>query len=311
MFDLLCVGEMVIDFLPGSEQGVYIRNAGGAPANVAIAVARNGLKAAFLGKVGDDDFGRFLTDTLSNDGVAVLCKVPSGEAITTMTFVTLSSDGERTFTFARKPGADTLLSVADVSLADISAATIVHCGSCSLSKRPAADATAFVMKQAAELKKIVSFDINYRGPLWTDLQSAETGLRSVIGYVDLLKLSEEELVFVGGEDNIPQFMRRHGISAVVETRGAGGAKCYFRDRCISQPAFEARCIDATGAGDAFWGGFLSQVLIEGVRECGQLSTELLVRALRFGAAAGSFAVEQRGAIAGLPHREQVLALQLF
>jgi sugar/nucleoside kinase (ribokinase family) len=311
MFDLLCVGEIVIDFLPGSEPGVYIRNAGGAPANVAIAVARNGLKVGFVGKVGDDDFGRFLTETLSNDEVLVLCKVPSRDAITTMTFVTLSPDGERSFTFARKPGADTLLSVDDISLADVSAATVVHCGSCSLSKEPSADATAFVMRKAAELKKIVSFDMNFREPLWTDPAGAYATIRSVMGYVDLLKISEEELVFVGGESNIRHFMREHGVSVVVETRGASGARCYFRDKCISQRAYDARCVDATGAGDAFWGGFLAQLLVEGVTECGALSPELLSRALKFGAAAGSFAVQQKGAIAGLPRREQVLAMHLF
>ena len=136
MLDLISVGEMVIDFLPGEEAGVYIRKAGGAPANAAIAVARNGLSAGFCGRVGADDFGRFLLDTLKENQVAVLCPAMVEEAVTTMAFVTLGPGGERSFTFARKPGADMFLTKADVDVALAQGARILHAGSCSLSAPP-------------------------------------------------------------------------------------------------------------------------------------------------------------------------------
>ena len=139
MMDIYSIGEMVIDFIPGAEKASYIRNAGGAPANVAIAMARNGLKAGMCTKVGDDQFGYFLIDTLKKYGVAVLGGEPCREAVTTMAFVTLAEDGERLFTFARKPGADMFLAPADVKEEEIEDSVIVHAGSCSLSAGSAAE----------------------------------------------------------------------------------------------------------------------------------------------------------------------------
>ena len=136
MRDLYSIGEMVIDFIPGSEPASYIRKAGGAPANVAIAVTKNGLRSAMCCKVGEDDFGRFLMDTLAEYDVEAVCPDLCREAITTMAFVTLAENGERRFTFARKPGADMMLSEADVKETDIADSAIIHAGSCSLSAQP-------------------------------------------------------------------------------------------------------------------------------------------------------------------------------
>ena len=140
MTDVYCIGEMLIDFIPGSEPASYIRKAGGAPANVAIAVAKNGLSASMCCKVGDDQFGRFLMDTLEEYHVKAACPELCQDAVTTMAFVTLADNGERIFTFARKPGADTLLAEKDIKEEDIEDAVIVHAGSVSLSAQPAAAA---------------------------------------------------------------------------------------------------------------------------------------------------------------------------
>ena len=131
MNDIYCIGELLIDFIPGSEPASYIRKAGGAPANVAIAMIKNGLSASVASKVGDDDFGHFLVDTLKEHGVKVACPELCEEAITTMAFVTLMEDGDRKFTFARKPGADTLLRPEEVKEEDIADSVIIHAGSCS------------------------------------------------------------------------------------------------------------------------------------------------------------------------------------
>ena len=304
--DVLCVGEMVIDFLPGEESGCYLRNAGGAPANVAIAVARNGLKAGFLGKLGDDDFGRFLISVLENNGVENVCKEMTTQAVTTMAFVTLHQDGERSFTFARKPGADMLLAPEEIDPKVIDQCTIVHAGSCSLSKFPAAEATSRALFLAHERGKFVSFDMNYRNLLWdNDAAAAVAAVRSILGYIDFLKLSEEELALLGGEDALPQLMRENGICLVVETLGANGARCFFEDTLITVEGRKAQAVDATGAGDAFWGGFLSCLIDQGVTEIAQLSSSKIRRAMEYGNVAGWVCVQSKGAIASLPTKQQI------
>ena len=155
MTDVYSIGEMVIDFIPGSEPESYIRNAGGAPANVAIAIVKNGLTSSMCCKVGDDDFGRFLMKTLEDNGVKIACPQLCKDAVTTMAFVTLADDGNRSFTFARKPGADMFLSEEDVKEEDIDESVIVHAGSCSLSAQPVAKATIKALRIAHEKEKIV------------------------------------------------------------------------------------------------------------------------------------------------------------
>jgi fructokinase len=306
--DVLSIGEMVIDFLPGSDAGTYIRNAGGAPANVAIAVARNGLAAGFIGKMGRDDFGDFLIRTLEENGVANVCRETTPEAVTTMTFVTLQADGERTFTFVRKPGADMFLSREDIPPGAIEAAAVVHAGSCSLSKSPAAETTEHALRMAREAGKLVSFDVNYRAPLWSgDTEAAARRIRAILPYVDLLKISDEEVGLVGGERNIRPLMAEHGIAAVVLTKGAAGADAYFGDTLLHVPGRKAKAVDATGAGDAFWGGFLSSLLQQGIVRAGQLTAEAILTAMRYGNVAGWVCVQTKGAIASLPTKAQILA----
>ena len=171
--DIICVGEMLIDFTPGKEARTYTANPGGAPANVAIAVARNGLDAAFLGILGNDDFGRLLKQTLEEDGVRVLCPDLTDKAVTTLAFVTLYEGGERSFTFARKPGADILLSEEDVREEDIVGCRMLHAGSVSLSDAPAKDAVYKAMKLASGQGKLVSFDVNYRDMIWNHTFKSE------------------------------------------------------------------------------------------------------------------------------------------
>jgi len=306
--DIASVGEMVIDFLPGSEAGVYIRKAGGAPANVVIAAARNGLDCGFLGRVGNDDFGRFLIDTLKDNNVQVLCPELVREAITTMAFVTLNEQGDRSFTFARKPGADMFLSREDVERAGITSAKIVHAGSCSLSKMPASDATVYAMEKGLKAGSLVSFDVNYRNLLWDDDRTAAAdAVKKILHLVDLLKISEEEIDMVGGEDAVAAMAKVNGISVVVETLGAHGARCFWNDRIISIAGGKSVCIDATGAGDAFWGSFLATLIKTGVQKPEDLTEVILTKALQFGNVAGDLCVQKKGAIESLPKTEEIEA----
>lgn len=301
---------MLIDFLPGSEPGTYIRNAGGAPANVAIAVSRNDLEAGFIGKVGRDDFGRFLLATLEENGVRVACDAVTDVAVTTMAFVTLTKEGERSFSFARKPGADMLLDVADVDPAAIRQATIVHAGSCSLSKGPAAAATEYAMRVAQDEGRLVSFDVNYRHLLWEGAQDqAAARIRRALDDVDLLKVSDEELFLFGGEEGLEALMREKQIALAVVTLGKDGARCHFKDQIISVPGRVVRVVDSTGAGDAFWGAFLSSLILQGVKAVADLSAEKIRDAMLWGNVAGSLCVQGKGAIPSLPTDRQI-ALEL-
>lgn len=309
MRDLYCIGEMVIDFIPGLEPGSYVRNAGGAPANVAVAAARQGLRSAMCCSLGDDDFGRFLLAALEENGVEAIKKTLCAEAITTMAFVTLDEKGDRSFTFARKPGADMLLAEDDVSEENIAASVIVHAGSCSLSASPEAEATEKALRLAAAHGRFVSFDLNYRDLMWNgDFDACAAAVRRVLPYVDALKLSEEEAELFCAGETIPELMERYGIRVVVETLGADGARCFFGGESFDVPGRKAVCVDATGAGDAFWGGFLSALRIGGLEKPADLTRERLEKALQYGNKCGWFCVQKKGAISSLPTRAEVEAL---
>jgi sugar/nucleoside kinase (ribokinase family) len=297
---------MVIDFIPGSEPASYIRNAGGAPANVAIAAARNGLQVSMCCKVGDDDFGRFLMKTLEENQVKAACPKLCEEAITTMAFVTLGENGERTFTFARKPGADMFLTEEDVREADLRDSVIIHAGSCSLSASPVAEATRRALRVGHELGKLVSFDVNYRNLMWHDDQDACTrSVHEILPYVDLLKISEEEVDMVGGEAELFSLMEQYGIAVIVETLGADGAKVFYQGTVQKIDGRKAVGVDATGAGDAFWGGFLSSLRIQGVSSAADLSLEKLMQAMEYGNVSGWICVQKKGAICSLPTRAEI------
>lgn len=299
MKDLICVGEMLIDFLPGSEEGVYIRMPGGAPANVAVAAARNGLDVGFCGRMGNDDFGRFLMKTLEDHKVTALCPELINEAVTTMAFVSLNEDGDRSFTFARKPGADMFLSRADVDSAGISDANMVHAGSCSLSRGLAADATHYAMECAHKAGKMVSFDVNYRNLMWDDDRGAcVEAVKAILPFVDFLKISEEEEDMLGVPPE--EAAKAYNIAVLVETLGADGARCHFGGKTFTVPGRKAVCVDATGAGDAFWGGFLSCLLHRNVSSTADLTEELVQDALQYGNIAGWLCVQKKGAMESLP-----------
>ena len=310
MPNVLSVGEMVIDFLPGSEPASYIRKAGGAPANVAIAVRRQGCDAAFCGMVGDDDFGHFLLDTLRQNHVEPCIAHGTSEATTTMAFVTLDEHGDRSFTFARKPGADMFLTKAHIRPEMIAGADMIHAGSCSLSKNPAAEATIYALSAGHSMGKLISFDVNYRNLMWNDdRDAAAAAVRRVLPFVDLLKISEEEADMLTDSETLPACMQKYGISLLVKTLGGHGALCYWNGQTISIDGLPAFCVDTCGAGDAFWGAFLTALLQSGVRKPADLSSEIILSAMQRGNIAGWLCVQKKGAIESLPTAEQTTLYQ--
>lgn len=305
-YDIICAGEMLIDFTPGKEPHTFTANPGGAPANVAIAVARNELSTGFLGILGDDDFGRRLKETLEADQVTLLCPKLTDQAITTLAFVTLYEGGERSFTFARKPGADILLSMEDVKEEDILSCRMFHAGSLSLSDEPSRSAIQYAMKLAHQNQKLVSFDVNYRDMIWHDMEKCKKEVDQILPYVDLLKISDEELYFVGGEENIETFMHQYDIRVLIQTLGADGAKYYFNGHKKVIPSKKVTAVDATGAGDAFWGGFLSRLLMYEITDTSMITEEMVKTALFYGNTSGGLCVQKMGGIPAIPYKKDIL-----
>ena len=306
---------MLKDFTPVSGmKNTYTANPGGAPANVAVSAARNGIRSGFLGKLGNDDFGRLLINTLKNDNVEILLPELTDEATTTLAFVSLVEKGDRSFTFARKPGVDMLLSIGDVEKVDFSSWDIVHAGSVSQSGSPEKDAVLLALKKAKDAGRIVSFDINFRDKIWS-FDECKAEVLKVFPFVDLLKISEEELDFVGGRENIPAFMKQYDITVVVLTLGGDGAVVFYNEKNtddavnnmtkIDIPAMKVPCIDTTGAGDAYWGGFLSSLLRQGVKKASDIDKSKLETAGRYGAVSGGLCIQKPGGIPALPTIQEI------
>ena len=305
--DIYCIGEMVIDFIPGREPMSYIYSAGGAPANVAIELSRNGYQAAMCCAVGEDAFGEFIHRVLLENDVKIIKHERVSHATTTMAFVSLQ-DGERSFTFARKPGADRYIDETDVCEADIAQSRIVHAGSCSLSASPASEATTKALRLGRSHNLVTSFDVNYRDVMWDSPDACVSAVELLLPYVDMVKMSEEEVaMFVVGEKDLPAWMKRHGIHLLVETLGAAGARAYWQNLIIEAPSHPAKAVDTTAAGDAFWGAFLCSLLDQGLESVEQLSTEMIQQALTYGNASGWLCVQTKGAISALPNRSQIVA----
>lgn len=302
---VLCIGEMLIDFTPAAGAAyTYQANPGGAPANVAVSLSRNGIDTGFMGKLGDDDFGRLLQDTLRENNITHLCPELTPSATTTMAFVTLDDSGDRKFTFARKPGADMLLSPEDVGKIDINGYDLVHAGSVSQSGSPSRDAVLEALRLADKAGKLISFDINYRDKIW-GYEDCLKEVKAVLPYVDLLKISDEEADFAGGEDNIPSFMKENGVTVVVLTRGGEGARIYFDGTFTDIPAMKVQVKDTTGAGDAYWGGFLSSLLNQGVRSADDITLDKLITAGKYGAVSGGLCIQKPGGIPAIPSSDEI------
>lgn len=305
------LGEMLIDFtMQGrNEQGqrIFAQNAGGAPANVMAAMAKLGARTAFIGKAGNDMHGRFLKETLHNSGIDSTGFTLSDAYFTTLAFVDVKEDGEREFSFARNHGADKMLEKGDVPLDLIRGSGILHVGSVSLTEEPVRSTTLFAVQKAKEAHCVISYDPNYRASLWKNEETAITQMRSMLKYADLVKISEEETKLMTGEfeyEKAAEVLLRQGVKIVVVTLGKLGAYVRTPDGGQIVKGFQNKAVDATGAGDAFWGGFLYQF-----SRCGKLPEDVTVSEAAafadFGNAVASVCVERHGAIPAMPTMEQV------
>ncbi len=311
MFDVVTLGEILIDFTPcgKSEAGqrVFEQNPGGAPANVLASLCKCGKKTAFIGKVGKDMHGAFLKETLVKNGISAEGLVEDENVFTTLAFVALSDTGERSFSFARKPGADTCLTQEELKEDLIQSGKVFHIGSLSLTADPSKSTTMRALQVAKEAGCIVSYDPNYRAALWDSKEAAIEGMRSVVSYVDVMKISDEEtalLTDVVEPEGAAKKLVEAGVPLVAVTLGSKGALVCTKEGSRVVPGFKAKMVDTTGAGDSFWGGFLNKLVESGKRPC-EVTLEEAVEFARFGNAVASLCVEKRGAIPAMPTPEEV------
>lgn len=309
---ITALGEILIDYtpLPDSDAGmaVFEQNPGGAPANVLACAARLGRKTAFIGKVGDDIQGRFLADTLKETGIDTRALLVDGRYYTTLAFVKLTERGERSFSFARKPGADVCLSSGELDRELIAHSGIFHFGSLSLTDEPARSATMEAVLLARRSGAIIAYDPNYRPLLWSSRAAAMEQMRAPLPLVDLLKVSDDEVEHLTDCANPregAEALVRQGLRCVVVTIGNQGALVATKDGSVMVPGFPTRAVDTTGAGDSFWGGFLTRVSESG-KPLDQMTFQDFQSFARFGNAAASLCVEKRGAMPAMPSREDVL-----
>jgi len=310
MFDVVACGELLIDFV-STEAGVtlaqapaFVKAAGGAPANVAVGVARLGYRAGFMGQVGEDDFGHFLADTLAAAGVDIGGLRFSTAARTALAFVSLRPDGERSFMFYRHPSADMLWRPEDVDAAYAASTRIFHYGSITLIGEPSRSATLTALAHARSGGALISYDPNLRIHLWPSPEAARAGMLAGLQHADLVKVSEEELFFLTGAADLTQGVRQlwhDRLRLLVVTQGPAGCAYFTAQGGGHLPGFAVAAVDTTGAGDGFVAGLLAGLLDHGL----SWEREAIEVALRLANAVGALTTTQRGAIPALPTRRQV------
>ena len=310
MSKILAIGELLIDFTPyksEQETNMFQQNAGGAPANVAVQAAILGASTAFIGKVGNDQFGHFLKSTLEKYNVSTTGLIVDNKNNTTLAFVHLSETGDRSFSFYRNDTADTQLNFDEIDLKLIDECDLLHFGSISLTTEPIKTSTLRAVKYAKEKGKIISYDPNYRNLLWESQSVAKSEMKSVLAYVDIIKVSEEELKLLTDCDQLIQGIAKllnQGIKIVVVTQGAKGCIIATKSGIERLPTYDVKTIDTTGSGDSFWGSFLYNIVTSD-KEISDLSFEELKTFCDFSNACGSLCSTKKGAIPAMPTKDEI------
>lgn len=307
MFDIVALGESLIDFTPGGSNDLGMQlfacNPGGAPANVLAMYAKLGGDTAFIGKVGDDDFGHFLRNTMKNAGIDVSALVLTKQARTTLAFVQLTDQGDRSFSFYRKPGADVLLRADEVDIETLAHCKVFHFGAVSLTDEPCRSATIYAARVAQKAGAIISYDPNYRPLLWDDPAQAKKEMLAALPLADIIKVSEEEMELLTGCTDLnagATALARYGAVLVLVTLGPKGA--YYRAPSGSGllPTYDVDTIDTTGAGDAFLGALLWCLKDKSAEALAAMPKQEWERAVAFANAAGSLTTTKKGAIPAMP-----------
>lgn len=318
MKKVIAIGEALIDFIPHEKGRAlndvenFLRVPGGAPLNVAAAVAKLGGKSQMLTKLGQDGFGDAILNEVKPLGVDVSRISRTNEANTALAFVSLREDGERDFSFYRNPSADMLLSAEEICVEDFNEKDILHFCSVSLIDAPIKEAHRRAIEIAKEKGCLISFDPNVRLPLWKNPEDCRKATLEFLPLSNIVKISDEELEFITGikdEKEALDFLLTGDVKVIIYTKGTNGAEFITKERVIFSPSFKVSAQDTTGAGDSFIGSLLYQVA-EGEYSLEQLvglSEEKVQEILTFSNATAALTVCKKGAIGALPLKEEVLA----
>ncbi len=312
-YDVIALGELLIDFTMNgqSEQGNNLFEAcpGGAPCNVLALLNKMGKKTAFVGKVGKDQFGTLLRNTISEAGIDASHLVTDEEVNTTLAFVHTFPDGDREFSFYRNPGADMMLHEDEVDEEFVKDTRIFHFGTLSMTHDGVRAATKKAVSAAKEGGCLISFDPNLREPLWSSLDLAKEQMEYGFSMCDILKISDNEIQFVSGKEDydegIAYLQEKYKIPLILLTMGKDGSRAYYKGMRVERPGFSVRTIETTGAGDTFGGSSLTYLL---EHDFGSLTEEQLGEMLTFANAAAAIVTTKKGAIKAMPKREEVLEL---
>ena len=312
--DVIALGELLIDFTMNgqSEQGNKMFEAcpGGAPCNVLAMLNKLGKKTAFVGKVGDDQFGRLLRETLDSIQIDTSHLYIDKEINTTLAFVHTFPDGDREFSFYRQPGADMMLTEADIDEDFFKQAKIFHFGTLSMTHEGVRSATKKALQTAKDNNLLISFDPNLREPLWSSLELAKAQMEYGFGCCDILKISDNEIQFVSGKEDYDEGIRylqeRYRIPLIVLTLGKNGSRAYYQDMRVEAVGFiQQNTVDTTGAGDTFCGCILNYILEHGMET---LNEDKLKEMMLFANGAASLITTRKGAIRSMPEPDEVMSL---
>lgn len=321
------LGELLIDMTQnGTDElgnSVFIAYPGGAPANVAVAAARLGARTGFIGKVGDDAFGRSLADTLSREGIDVSGLFTCSDIPTTMALVSVDEKGEREFAFYRTPGADTQLTADEAISAlagshnrgneDLTGETselplILHVGSLSMTTMPSREACEAAVRYARDRGVLISYDPNYRAALWDSEEHAVEMMKVLLPLADILKVSDEEMLMLTGTEDFSEGSRilsDYGPSLVLVTLGAKGVFVRCGDFADTVAGFSVRVADTNGAGDTFLGAMLAQISRR-PQLLSSLGEEELKDMVTYANKAASLTCSRHGAIPAMPYAEELI-----
>ena len=308
MSKLICIGEILIDFIP-LEKGVKLKDvvtfervAGGAPANVAACVSRLGEKAFMISKLGTDAFGDYLIETLNNVGVNTSNVMQTNEANTGLAFVSLDATGNRDFSFYRNPSSDMLLDESEVSEDLFEANDILHFCSVDLINAPVKKAHKRAIKYALDRECIISFDPNVRLPLWDNPLELKETIMEFVPYAHILKISDEELEFITGKNRIEKALPQlfiGNVKIVIYTKGPNGCELYTKRRTFQHNGFIVDAVDTTGSGDSFIGAFLYQ-LLDAKRTLNNILRSDFDQLIQFSNAVGALVATRKGGIPSMP-----------